>query len=362
MADENSAAQSPVQQGPAEPTPKQDEPAEPTPSQKEPDCSSFPPPEECEPRVDKLTCTAEGDQAKADYYKTFAEAHKKAKTEYETARKDYRTARGEKRLVIEDLTNQIRHLVERIGCQIEQKRVRKCLDDSFKDILKQLECCPSPDPCCMEECEFPLPDFEQDKTSVEEMTALITEYEARIKKARDCFTELISEPTNFRTRVDHAKTSIDAINAALSGDQAKLDLKKIYADALVAQWEIKLVWGRFPQVQDFVDCLCQALTCWTMGCEAVYELTGAKAVAECVEKRKKEYCDKLRKQTTEQILAAYDKHCAKKECEDSSDDDDNKPDPDDDDDDDDHDDNDCGCHHHHHHHHHHDHERAKGKD
>jgi hypothetical protein len=56
--------------------------------------------------------------------------------------------------------------------------------------------------------------------------------------------------------------------------------------------EIKKVWGAFGQVQKFVDCLCQALICWTKGCQAVYRLSGAKAIAECKEKANKDRCDK----------------------------------------------------------------------
>jgi hypothetical protein len=343
MADPETSAESPEQQ---------QEQSEYKPEPEEPDCSQFPPPGECD-GVDDLTCIAAGDKAKADYNATFAEDLKTAKKDYETTRAAYRTARHDQRLLVEDLRNQLKHLVERIGCQIEQKRVRKCLDDAFRDVLNGLKCCRDKDPCCTEDCEFPLDDIE--KLSLEELTALITKYQARIDEAKNCFAELKKEPEELKNRVADVKKAVDDINTELGGDAAKVDLKRAYAEALVAQWKIGKVWGGFEQVQDFVDCLCQALSCWTKGCQAVYTLTGAKAVADCKDTARQEYCEKLRTQTVEQILAGYDKRCAKKDNEECRDDDDNS---DDDDDDYDHDhDHDCGCHHHHHH----DHESSKGR-
>jgi uncharacterized coiled-coil protein SlyX len=367
MPDETPAAQSPEQQEQKEPTPKPEEPKEPSPKPDEQDCSSFPPSGECD-GVDDLTIAAAGDKAKADYNTAYLEPLKTARTEYETTRTAYRTARHKVRLEVEDLRNQLRHLVERIGCQIEQKRVRKCLDDAFGDVLKQLKCCRDKDPCCTKDCEFTLPtDIDKlPKLPLEQITALITQFEARITEAKDCFDKLKEEPANLEARVAEVKKAVDDINAMLTGDPATLDLKRAYAMALVAQWKIGKVWGGFDQIQDFVDCLCDALTCWSKGFHAVYILKGAEAIAKEYEAAKQEYCKKLHEQTVDQILAGYDKRCAKKYSDECSDDDD-KPDDDDDHcDDDNHDDDyddDCGCHHHHHHHHgkHHDHEDSKGK-
>ena len=167
---------------------------------------------------------------------------------------------------------------------------------------------------------------------------------------KKCFEELKKEPDDLRSRVDKVQTKVAEINAMLTGDPATLDLKRAYAEALVQQWLIGKVWGGFEQIQDFVDCLCDALTCWTKGCGAVYTLKGAEAIAKCYDEEKQKYCTKLRDNTVDQVLAGYDKRCAKKYSEEYSDND--KPDDDGDPDDDDYDhDHECGCHHHHHHHH-----------
>lgn len=129
-------------------------------------------------------------------------------------------------------------------------------------------------------------------------------------------------------------------------------LKQTYADALVTKWKIGRVWQGFGQVQDFVDCLCGALTCWTRGCEAVYALTGTKAVVDCKDDAKAAYCTKLRDETMQQVLARYDRRCARKDDDEPGESGSNG------------DErggghggahDDCGCHGHHDHHHHHGH-------
>jgi hypothetical protein len=322
----------------------------------EPECPP-PPPETsgCEPGVDDLTCVAAGDKAKAAYHDTFVADLAQAKLDYEETRKAYRTEQHDATPVVQSLENEIRHLVERIKCQITQKRVWKCLDDAFGMVRDEIKCCPTPDLCCEDPCEFPLEDIE--KKSVAELAVLIAEYQERTDAAKQCFTDLKGEPAALKQRVEDVKTEVASLTTDLGGDPATLDLKRLYARALVVQWKIKKVWGAFGQVQKFVDCLCQALTCWTKGCYAVYQLSGAKAIAECKEQAKKDRCDKLRNETVEQVLAAYDRICAEPEYKDEPSDYDDKPDEEDPDDPDDDCDcsnhhHDCGCHHHHHHHHH----------
>ena len=147
----------------------------------------FPPPGECE-GVDDLTCIAAGDKAKSAYNDTFAEDLSTAKIDYEATRTAYRTEQHDDAHWCKISRIEIRHLVERIKCQIEQKRVWKCLDDAFCDVLDELKCCPDEDPCCAKDCEFPLDDIEE--LSRASSTALITKYQERTDEAKKCFTEL----------------------------------------------------------------------------------------------------------------------------------------------------------------------------
>lgn len=337
-----------------ESSPYEPDPEEPTEHPDQPDCPP-PPPETsgCEPGVDDLKCVAAGDRAKAAYHDTFEKDLTQAKIDYETTRKAYRTEQHDGAAIVQGLENEIRHLVERIKCQIEQKRVWRCLDDAFCAVRDELKCCPTAGLCCEDPCEFPLKDIEN--KTLAELAALIERYQERTDAAKKCFTDLLGEPAALKARVEAAKAEVASVTTALGGDPATIDLKRLYARALVVQWQIEIVWGPFGQVQKFVDCLCQALTCWTQGGHAVYQLTGARAVAECKEQTKKDRCDTLRTETVEQVLAAYDRLCGNSECKDEASDGGGEHHQHDDDEDceDGESDDDCDCHKHHHHHHHH---------
>jgi hypothetical protein len=328
----------------AEPVPV-DESTPDQPGSGQPDCP--PPPETngCEPGVDELNCIAEGDAAKSAYHAGFKADLATAKTNYESARQAYAEARRKAAPVVQDLENQITHLLERIRCQIEQKRVWRCLDDAWCEVQRELRCCPEPAGCCATTCEFPTDGLEG-KTSAE-LAVLIADYQARIEEARQCFTKLLGETDRLNAAVDEAKAAVAKLNTDLSGDQATLDLKKCYAEGLVTEWKIGAIWAGFDHVQAYVDCICQALTCWTKGCSAVYVLKGAEAVAKCKDQAKLDRCTKLRTETAAQIQAAYERLCPKPSCDDDGPSEPSEPSDDDDDDDDD-----CGCHHHHRRHHH----------
>lgn len=307
-----------------------------------------PPPEHdpnCDPKlIDDLTCKASGVAAQAAYNATYQKELDKAKADYDTTRKDYRTKRHDGFLQVQDMRHQIKHLIERIKCLIEQRRVWKCLDDAFCEVLKELKCCKTPEGCCVEECAFNVDDL--DELDYAALLKRIADYQLEADGAKACFTALVGEPAALAKRIVAAKSAIDAINAALSADPATTDLKRVYAQALVANRDIERIWGGFDQTHDFVECLCLALTCWTKGVAAVSVLVGAKAVAECRQKAKEDRCTHLRTNTVDEILATYDKLCPKSgPCPEPE-----KPCPDPD-----HDDSECddpGHHHHHHHHHH----------
>jgi hypothetical protein len=343
----------------------------------EPDCPP-PPPETsgCEPGVDDLRCVAAGDKAKAAYHDTFEAALTQAKVDYEATRKAYRAEQHDATSAVEKLEHDSCRQVERIKCKIEQRRIWKCLDDAFCAVLDELKCCPHPDSGCDEPCDYPLDDIEQ--KTVAELSVLIKTYQDRTDAAQQSFTALLGEPAALKARVEARRTEVDAITTDLENDKVPVDLKRLYARALVAQWQIKQVWGPFGHTQRFVDCLCQTLTCWTKGCEAVYKLTGALAVAQCQEQAKLDRCEKLRTETVEQVLAAYDRMCATPPCGAEPSDGDDGEDGDSGSGDDTSDESDygcecgceehrhddcgcehhhqgCGCHHHRHHHHRHHH-------
>jgi hypothetical protein len=328
-------------------------------------CGCHEPPEnpDCDPDlIDQLKCQAEGIAAQAKYNEQTQPILKQASEDYAKARSDYRAARAKAALEVQDLRHQAKQLVERIRCQIKQDDVVDCLDRAFRHICHRLEKCGYGSGCCSTSpCEF-------DKTcpdDYDELVSRIAEYEARRDREKDCFTKLVGEPAELTKRVADAKAEIDAVTTGLAGDQATMDLKKLYAAALVAQFHLstKWIWNGFDDTQAYLDCLCRALTCWTKASDAVSVLTGCKAIKDCQKRSRTEYCETLRTKTVEEVLLEYERLCGSERCADDDDDGNDDGDGGDGNGDsgDDDDDPPCGCDHghdhrrsHHEHSHYHD--------
>jgi hypothetical protein len=303
------------------------------------DCA--PEPEPCDPTViDEVACRAAGVAKQAEYDKTYTEALETAKTTYDEVRKKYRTSRQAAALPAKELRHQIKHLLDRIRCLIEQRRVWVCLDDAFCEVLDQIACC-GPEPgCCAREREFDTAGAED--RSIRKLEQIIKKYQRWTDEAKKCFDDLAAEPDALTARLEDVKQRVAAIDAALAADPATTDLKTVYVQAKVAQWKLERLYGGFAGPQDFVDCLCLALTTWTAGCRAVSELTRVLAFKECCEEQAEKRCESLRTNTVDAVLAVYDRLCGNDPC----------PEPEDDGSDECDDEDDESEHDHHHGHHH----------
>jgi hypothetical protein len=288
------------------------------------DCRPPQPEAGCDPSysIDERKCRDQGLTAQLDYTKTHAEALEAARDAYTQARTDYREKRHEAALKVQDMKHNVKHLLERIRCLIEQDRVVRCLDEAFCEVEGQLDCCEGTPGCCVEAFEFDAVPPE----SYKKLVRRIEWYQVEVDKAKACFEALSVEPAKLTERVAAAKVDVDAIVAALADDAAKVDLKKQYAGALVINRRLARIWNGYPDNSAYVDCLCLALTTWSAGVEAVSLLVGAKAVLDCRRTSAEEWCTKLTAAPVAEILAVYDRICGSdKPC--SSDTSEQPPDP-----------------------------------
>jgi hypothetical protein len=309
-----------------------------TQQQPAPEDGCAPPPEQCDPKViDEVSCRAAGVAKQAEYDKTYTDALETAKTTYDEVRKKYRASRQAAALPAKELRHQIKHLIDRIRCLVEQRRVWVCLDDAFCEVLDQIACC-GPEPgCCAQERSFDVEDAED--RSIRKLERIIKKYQRWTDRAKECFDSLAAEPDALTKRLEEVKAAVADVEAKLAADPATTDLKSVYVQAKIAQWKLEGLYGGFTGPQDFVDCLCLALTTWTAGCRAVSELTRVLAFKECCEEQAEKRCESLRTDTLDAVLAVYDRLCGDDPCP-----------PDDDDGCDDEDEH-HGHHHGHHHHH-----------
>ncbi|RZT17518.1 hypothetical protein EV649_5065 [Kribbella sp. VKM Ac-2569] len=290
------------------------------------DCRPRHPDDECDPSsIDDLVCRAKGVAAQATYNATYQPAVEQAQKDYDTARKAYRERRHEAALAVQDMKHQIKHLVERIRCLIEQDRVVRCLDDAFDEVSEQLDCCEGCYGCCVEDYNYD----STPPTKYRDLVRRIEKYQREADKAKACFATLVGEPAALAKRVVDAKAAIDKVNADLAKDPATVDLKRVYAEARVADRMLSRIWHGFADSAAFVDCLCRALTSWSTGAEVISVLTGARAVEECKRDAAKTWCDALLANPVDEILAGYDRLCpSQKPCKPAPEEDDqNESDP-----------------------------------
>lgn len=272
---------------------------------------------ECDPaRIDDLKCQAAGVAAQAAYNAQYQDAVAAAQAQFTGVRDSYRAARSGVVLEVQDMRHQIRRVIDRIKCLIKQERVVVCLDEAWEDVREQLIDCWGGG-CCVdeEECTFYTDDCETDT----HLNHRITEYLAHADKAKQCFQTLTGEPAALTQRVADRKADLDAILAQLAGDPAKTDLKRVYVTALVEKYNLSIVWNGFKETKDFVECLCQALTCWTEGSVAIAILKGQLAVRDCKAQAAKDHCTYVQTHPVDEVLMVYDKKCCEDPCPDSED-------------------------------------------
>jgi hypothetical protein len=273
----------------------------------------------CDPEiVDCLKCKADGVQAQADYNAKHLPDLTAARANYDKTRADYRDARHAVALDVQDLRQQVKQMIERIKCLIKQDHVVDCLDEAYDKVKDQLDECGGPRGCCVDDdCEFPV-DLPSDEVD-EVLARWITDYQRRVDAAKACYTDLVQEPGRLTARVAALKAEVAGIAKDLAGDPAKTDLKELYARARVARRHVREVWLGFEHTNEFVECLCLALTCWSKGSSAIAVLTGQQAVRLCREQARKARCDYLRENTAKEVLAVYDKICSHHHCGDNDD-------------------------------------------
>ena len=273
-----------------------------------------PDPEDCDSKsIADIRCKASGIEAQAEFNKEHQPQLDKAQEDYNAARGTYRDARASLAPQVHELRHHVAHLVDRIRCSIKQEHVVECLDEAFDCVIDLLkDCNKPPDPL---DCEF---DTDCENLTEQELARRIAEYTAKLEAAKARFSALVGEPAALGARVEKVKAEVAAIDAALGEDPAKTDPKKLYAQARVAQYHVKRVWGEFATTAEFVDALCEALTCWTKAVVAVSELVRAKAVAKCHREAAEKACQRLRDNTVDEILTIYERLCAKKPCPDDS--------------------------------------------
>jgi hypothetical protein len=258
----------------------------------------------CDPDlVDDFTCAAKGVQAQATYNAAHLDALDKARTQYKGARKAYSTAGDAAKPIVADAKKQLGKIIEQLECLIDDAVSVRHLDRACETVEQRLEACGDQSGCyCGSDCDF---DVEVADVPADQLPATIADIQRRTKEFEDCFADLIEEPTSLTARVTAALAEVTDIATKISGNAETTDFRRLYAAALVTRRHLAAVWRGFADVNAFVDCLCQTLTCMLKGHAAIGELQRRAAVEQCHREAEATACTLLRTNTVDEVIAEY---------------------------------------------------------
>ena len=304
----------------------------------------------CDPDLlDELKCRANGIEKQAEYNAAHGQELDDARAAYTAARAAYNTVRTAAEPLVSEARHQLEELVDRVRCQLDREGVER-INEAFGRVVERLNRCGHERGCCCDEdCDF---DDDVRDCGPDDVPGRLAVIEHRTNEAADCFWSLIGEHTvvpppappappadpgataaappadpgaagapvptaaspaasaapplpALPARVQAAQDEIDAIaQAAANGSWETV---KLYAAVLVARRHLSLrdVWRGFANVNEYMECLCRALTCMIKGHAAIGELTRQAAVNQCHCESRKAACKYLEDNTVDEVLAEY---------------------------------------------------------
>jgi hypothetical protein len=261
----------------------------------------------CDPDLlDSIPCETKGIAARAQYNKDHETALTEARTQYDAARGLYTTARATADPLVDAARQQLDKLLEQLDCLIDADERHK-VEQAWEVIREELEANATWGCYRTIDCDFE--DDVQD-CPVEDIPARIADITRRVGEAENFFAELIQEPARLADRVSKVQAEIADIDAKVKAGPAPEDLPGVYAKALVAGWHLDTIWGGFGNVDDYMDCLCGALTCSYRGHAAISELVQQQAVEDCQQQSATDHLTWLREHTAEAVMAEYQRMAA----------------------------------------------------
>ena len=264
-----------------------------------------PPPSDCDPDLlDDLACAAQGVAAQAAYNALHAAALATARGRFDEARKLYGASRAAAETLTTEVRKQLTKLLEQLDCLIDDAHTVRGLRDAFHAVAQRLDDCGGVQSgCyCSTDCDF---DDLLDGLAAEDVAATTADLERRTAEAEACFADLITEPTALTARATAVQTAVAAIATQISGSPETTDFRRLFVAALVEWRNLSTVWRGFADVNDYVDCLCQVLTCMFRGHAAVAELRRREAVYACHRTAELAQCEHLRANTVDEVLAEF---------------------------------------------------------
>ena len=258
--------------------------------------------------IEDLACSVKRFQRQAEVAGESLTALTEARTKFGTARADYQAARDAARADVRTAKTQLADVLETLRCKIDDKD-EECVEKAFKKVIARIRECAGDPKCCAGPGDF-------DKTwdegqPLSALAGRIEQYRKDVAVSMDCFAALIKEQADLPARAAAIKAEVASIASDLAADDPDKDLVRLYGRALVARWQLKpkQLWKGYATVNDYVDCLCQALTNAMQGWEAIAILEGIKAELDCKAEAASTACAKLQSDIVAEVYAEYIRCC-----------------------------------------------------
>lgn len=255
--------------------------------------------------LDALACEAEGIKKQAEVTAAAAAAVGQRRQKYDAARDLYTHAREDAEKTVGMSKTLVGQLRDRLKCMLDDDRVVERMARAFERIRDRVEDCGRGSGCCADDdCEF---DLDVAEVSLGELHWRLADAQDHITRAEKCFDDLAGEPEQLTKRVGDAKGALVKISEDLGKDPKGTALHRLYAGFVIAEQQLDDAYRGFAGANDYMDCLCRALTCELRAWRARAVFEAAIAVAECRSKAEEERCGALVKNPVGELLAEFEK-------------------------------------------------------
>ncbi|MET8625822.1 hypothetical protein ABZW30_19075 [Kitasatospora sp. NPDC004669] len=249
--------------------------------------------------IDELHCKAAGIKTRADVIDKSLQTLDPFKARFSTAKQDYGTARGTAAGDVKAAEEQLKAIREALRCRLDEEQ-RDCAERSEQKVCARIEQCVGEPGCREFPCDFTTEGHEDDPAA--KLAGLIAHYQSEVDLASKFFQDdLLAEQTALPARA--AKLKADATKLAADAADPSRNPLELYVRLLVLDRQVKGVWNGFPNVQEYVDCLCRTLLYVLKGWEAVATLSGWQAKRVCKDQGRQDKCKQLQDHTVDEVLA-----------------------------------------------------------
>ena len=260
--------------------------------------------------IDALTCRAKKIQKQSEATNESLKILDPRSDAFKAAKDAYTAAWAAAKADVDAATAKLTPLKKELACRLPDQS-KQCLVAVWEKIKIEIRACEGEQGCRRFDCDFNESVSETDTQAT--LSGRISELRQKATELDTYFGDLVNEQTKLPANAAAAKKLVDTLAIDAAADTGEKDSLKLYARAVVAEWIIARVWDGFTSIQNYLDCLCQILTCLLKAWKAIVALEGARAERSCNDERKQERCDALGANPVNVILERYAKECTPRE-------------------------------------------------